>query len=157
MKTRTLISILILVLAVLIITGSCATGKKAYVAKDDEELYGVWDNMAYDETDKAAVFNFETDGVLQTYKSVNRTKKWWNGKFTITDKWIDDEGNIWYKILITEIKLDTISHIDTEKYFYLGKISDSGRVFEFSYSGYDYPPEINPDNLKYPSRVYWNW
>ena len=33
MKTRMLISILILVLVVLIIAGSCATGKKTYIAK----------------------------------------------------------------------------------------------------------------------------
>ena len=157
MKTRTVASILILVLTVMVIAGSCATGKKAYVAKDDEELYGAWSNLGYDETDAAHMFLFETDGVLQTYKTANTTKKWWNGKYTITDKWIDDEGNIWYKILITEIKLDTISLPDAEKYYYLGKISDSGRVFEFSYSGYDYPPEVNPDSLKYPYRVYWRW
>ncbi len=47
MKTKTLVSILILVLAVLIIAGSCATGKKAYVAKEDEELFGTWINPDY--------------------------------------------------------------------------------------------------------------
>ena len=155
MKARPLVSILILVLAVLIIVGSCATGKKAYVAMEDEEIYGAWHNPDYDETDKSAMFVFETDGILQTYKTASMTKKWWSGKYTITDKWIDDEGNIWYKFLVTDIKLEPISHSETEKYYYLGKISDSGRVFEFSSSGYDYPPEINPDNLKYPSVVHY--
>ena len=31
-------------MAVTIIAGSCATGKKAYVVKEDEELFGTWIN-----------------------------------------------------------------------------------------------------------------
>ncbi len=33
--------------------------------------------------------------------------------------------------------------------YVLAKISNSGKVFEFSWSGLDYPPEINPDSLRY--------
>ena len=45
MKTRRLVSILILVMAVLFIAGSCATGKKA--EKGVNELYGTWENEEY--------------------------------------------------------------------------------------------------------------
>ncbi len=86
---------------------------------------------------------------MQTYKTANITKEFWNAKYAITNKWIDDEGNIWYKWLMTDIKFGAISHPETDKYHYLGRISDSGRVFELSSSGYDYPNEVNPDSLKY--------
>jgi hypothetical protein len=48
MKTRTLVSILILVLAVLIIAGSCATMKKEISETDFFEAYsGTWINTDY--------------------------------------------------------------------------------------------------------------
>ena len=49
MKTRALISILIFVIVVLIIVGSCATGKKASVTERDlfKELSGTWVNTDY--------------------------------------------------------------------------------------------------------------
>ena len=101
------------------------------------------------------MFVFEPDGLLQTYKTDSMTKIYWDGKFTITDMWVDDEENTWYKLLITEVKLGSISHQEFEKYYYLSRISDSGRIFEFSFSGYDYPSEVNPDNLKYDYRIHY--
>ena len=49
MKTRTYVSILILVIAVLVIVGGCATGKKASVTERDifKELSGTWVNEDY--------------------------------------------------------------------------------------------------------------
>jgi hypothetical protein len=144
---------LILVLSVLIIAGSCATGKKAYVAKEDEELFGTWINTDYDEVQIAAKIIFDPNGVVRAYPTVSITKEWMIGKFTISDKWIDAEGNIWYKWLRTEAKGMSMS--DTSEHYYLGKISDSGRVLELNYSGYDYPTEVNPDSLKYAYSIYY--
>lgn len=45
MKTRTFISVVILIMAVLIIVGSCATEKLA--TKKSEILYGTWVNKDY--------------------------------------------------------------------------------------------------------------
>jgi len=45
MKTRMFVSTLILVFAVLITVGSCATRKKANVAQQDEALYGIADDL----------------------------------------------------------------------------------------------------------------
>ena len=56
MKTKTFVSILILVLAVMIVAGSCATKKEVvaekdfYVPKFDEEIHGTWINEEYDST-----------------------------------------------------------------------------------------------------------
>ena len=154
MKTKTFVLIAVMILAVLIIAGSCATGKKAYVVQEDEELFGTWINPDYDEKMvQATKFIYEPDGVLRGFETANTTKETMTAKFTITDKWIDDEGIIWYKWLLTDIRGSVLkTHSD---YYYLGKISDSGRVFEFSYSGSDYPPEVNPDNLRYNHRIYY--
>ena len=46
MKTRTLISVLILIMAVLVIAASCATDKMAYISKE-YEIYGTWVNPDY--------------------------------------------------------------------------------------------------------------
>ena len=51
MKTRAFVSILIFVLAVLIVVGSCATGKKA-VKAPIESLYGKLENPHYNKSDK---------------------------------------------------------------------------------------------------------
>ena len=48
MKTKTLVLILILTFTLLIIAGSCATQKQAYIPKINEELYGTWVNTDYD-------------------------------------------------------------------------------------------------------------
>ncbi len=39
--------------------------------------------------------------------------------------------------------------VGTGDYYCLGKISDSGTVLEVNFSSYDYPTEVNPDNLNY--------
>ena len=153
MKTRTFVSILILVLAVLIVVGSCATGKKAYVAKEDEELFGTWINPDYGQAQKAVKYIYKSDGVVRAYNAATSTEEFWSAKCTITDKWIDAEGNIWYKWLMTEAKGGAIS--DTAEYYFLGKISSSGRVLEQSFSSYEYPTDVNPDSLKYDYFIYY--
>jgi hypothetical protein len=47
MKPIATVSIMILVL---VTGGSCATGKKVYVSKEDEELFSTWVNPDYDES-----------------------------------------------------------------------------------------------------------
>ena len=48
MKTRMYVAIFVFMIAVLIIAGSCATQKQAYIPKTNEELYGTWVNTDYD-------------------------------------------------------------------------------------------------------------
>ena len=146
------VSILILFSAILIITGSVTTGKNTYVAKNKEELYGTWINPDYEEKAKPGKLTYDHNDVVRSYNTITSTKERWNWKFVITDKWIDDKGNIWYRWLITEAKFGAI--YDTEKQFYSGKISDSGKVLEYSYSTYNYPVEVNPDSLKYNYFIY---
>jgi hypothetical protein len=68
MKSRTFISILILVFVVMIIAGSCATGKKASVTKEDEVLFGTWINPDYDTTWGYGKIIIKPDGAYDEYK-----------------------------------------------------------------------------------------
>lgn len=96
---------------------------------------------------------FEPDGVERGYFVSTLTTESWIGNFTITDKWIDAEGTIWYKWLETVLEARYVSDHDVN--FCLGKISDSGRVLEFSISSYDYPNEAKSDSLKYDYHIYY--
>jgi len=152
MKTRTFVSILILVLAVLIIAGSCATKKKAYVAKENEELYGNWVNSDYNDTTRAAR-HIITDGLIQLHATDDSPRVAAINLYTITDKWYDSEGNIWYKAIITERAkketLGTDSLSSTEPIYVLAKISNSGKILEVVKYSVDYPTEFDPDELRY--------
>ena len=128
MKARMLVSILILVLAILIIAGSCATGNKAYVAKENEELYGNWFNSEYNDSSRAARHIIK-DGSIQLYSTDDSPRVAGINLYTITDKWHDSEGNIWYKAIITErAKKETLGTdrlSSTEPIYVLAKIEPS--------------------------------
>jgi hypothetical protein len=153
MKDRTFVLILILYTAVLVIAGSCGTMRKAYVAQEDEAFYGTWVNPDYGGLAKVEKVVHDPDGVLRFYSTATSTKESWRAKFIITGKWTDAQGNIWYQWLETEGEGGAI--VDTGDYYFLGKISDAGRVIEMSFSSYDYPTEVNPDSLKYDYRIYY--
>jgi len=153
MRTRTLVSILILVLAVLIVVGSCATGKKAYVAKEDEELYGTWVNPEYDGGIYYAKYVIKPDGTWDEYAMSNSNSPVGVGEYTITDKWTDSEGNKWYKNISTFFDDESIKNPDT--YYYLCKIDKTGNVHEMLWSSIDYPTEFDPDGLRYNYRIHY--
>ena len=145
MKNKTFILVVILILAVLIITISCATGKKAYVASENEELYGTWVNKDYNNSNHPAKHILNADGTFKLYTADYSTRVYQEGKFTITDKWSDSVDNIWYKFIITEWVAGSIK--STEPIYFLTKISNSGKILETVKSGIDYPTELSPDVL----------
>jgi hypothetical protein len=138
---------------VLIVFGSCATGKRVYVVEEDKELFGTWINTDYDDSDKIAMFILEPDGSIQVYEVSTSTADPWNNTYKITEKWIDDEGNIWYTYLDYDSTQGAISDLDPN--YTIVKISDSGRVLELSFSSYDYPTELSPDSLKFNYQIYY--
>ncbi len=143
MKIRTMI-LVALIIAVLIIVGSCATGKKAYVTKENEELYGTWVNTEYNETHihLPAKFVYHPDGTLAFYWTETSARKT-EGTFNIIEKWIDDEGNIWYKVI------RNITHPGKATLHTLNKISNSGMILESSFkpSG-EFPTILDPNDLR---------
>ena len=93
MKTRMLF-LVVLIMVVLLIAGSCATGKKAYVTQEDEELYVAWINTEYDFRSPPAKVVYHPDGTLEVYWTTKSNNKI-DGTSRIIEKWTEDEGNIW--------------------------------------------------------------
>jgi len=141
MKIRTLVLILILVLAALIIAGGYVTAQDAYVVKEDEELFGTWINTEYDEIGKDSKIVMKPDGKAEYYNA-STYRDFDKGEFVITNKWVDSKGNIWYA-LREEIPLYMI------RYYSLFKISDSGKTLQCIFNNRDYPTEIDPEDTRY--------
>jgi len=140
MKSRTFVSISILVVAVLIVVGSCANEKPDYISKD-YEIYGTWVNPDYGDGPMwhpKAVFN--PNGITDYYPSITATKPTPSqGQFFITNKWSDSKGNILYTF---------IYHFCDEKVYILAKISNSGKTLEMAMST-DYPEEMGLESSQY--------
>ena len=145
MKTRTIVSILILVLAVLIIVGSCATGKKASVTERNlfKELSGTWVNTEY--TGKWLGYEQKLivypDGKFEYYLLTTDTNPLRQGYLlTITEVWTDSEGIIWYKATLEEAG---------GPYYELGKISESGNTWETIGDAINNPTEWDTSKTRY--------
>ena len=155
MKSRTLVICLILVLVLLIIVGSCASGKNAYVKYPDEELYGTWINTEYKgSTVPFTIRVFNPDWTFEAYRlglsvweeDVEKTEEGWipaeHGTYKIEDKWMDTDGNAWYKIKMA------VGDVEDYEMGICGliRLSDSNNTFEMSFAFMDYPAEIDPNN-----------
>jgi len=144
MKTRTLISILILVLALLIICEGYATDKKV-TKKDYRFVSGTWINEDYNTRAFSAKYVVHRDGTFDTYNRTSDTGKESSGHYEIIDKWTDYEGNIWYKMhtwrgVIVEGKPND---------YELHKYSNSGKVLEYISRHGDFPTEMDENHLWY--------
>ncbi len=133
MKTRTLI-LVALIMAVLIIAGSCATDPMKYISKD-YEIYGTWVNPDYNNTDWHPKVVFNPNGKLDPYRAITATKTPSQSDFVITNKWIDNMGNVYYTLIL---KFQSL------QWYELLKISNSGKTLEINRSQSDYPKEIDP-------------
>ena len=147
-QTRTLVSILILIIAVLIVIGTCATGKITVIEKDEglKALIGIWTNLDYNYHPAArAKCIINPDGRYESYYTVDseRPANW--GQYTIHEAWKDSKGTIWYKATWT----DTWGTRPVQ--YEIGKIYDMGSTWESSWEYYDYPTELIVDHssMKY--------
>ena len=140
MKTRMFVSILILVLAVLIIAGSCATGKKAIKAPI-ESVYGTWANLYYNTKEYTAKCTIRPDGIIEVASHTELEYHHFDDiSFTIIESWLDSDGNKYYKV-------DEARGIDT--WYELWRINETDSVFELVRSQVVYPSEIDPNHLNY--------
>jgi hypothetical protein len=153
MKTKAFVSILFLVFAVMVIAGSCATGKKTYISEENlyKELAGTWINEEYEPTtvQKSPQVTVYSDGSYETYKmhsEMTAPLQSFGHYISIKKAWIDSKGKIWYQ--------GKGYFKSTKQTFYdIGKISDSGKVWEYVYSTVDYPDEMDSENFNY--RIYY--
>ena len=156
MKTGTMLLSSCVVLIALILLGSCAPGK--YVPKANEELYGTWINKSYSghydllNDDHAQKEVIDSNG-YHVFRFVDDFAEYYVGAETITSKWTDSEGNIWYKTYKggwnqNEIKTSVVPH-------FLYKLSKSATVRESVYANRDtytpsaFPTKIDPKDQSY--------
>jgi hypothetical protein len=141
MKRRSLVSILILVLIVLILVGSGTNEKKAYVATDEEELYGTWINPDI-LVQKKIIY---PDGKDETFYSKSAVNPFVTGQITIVKKWIDRKGDVYYHCTWS-------SNVEPSTQYWLVRISDSGNAMETVSSPIDFPKKVDPNDLDYGIR-----
>ncbi len=130
MKTRRLLSIFILLVAVLVLFA----GKKISI----EDTYGTWVNSDYSVSAEAEVIICNPDETVIGYSKATDTDIDWTLQYTITDSWYDDEGNLCVKYEGAVDRVQTSSHL-----YFLNKFSNDGTVWELVWSGVDYPTEMS--------------
>jgi len=146
MKTRMFISILILVLAVLIIAGSCATRK---IAISDEELsnayVGAWINPDATYYQK---FEFLSDRKWQEYYRLVSDSVSEYGEHTIIDQWKDKDGNIFFESKFKTVRSGVSG-------FFLVKTNNSENTLEMLIEYGEYRIETwDPDSV-FAYRIYY--
>ena len=144
MKSRTLVSILIFILAVLIIRDGYATDKKV-TKRDYRFVEGTWTNEEYNSHPHMGKYVLRRDGTFDSYFTTSDTEKEGANHYIIVEKWTDSEGNIWYKRHVWGgAKVE--GHPGG---YALDKFSNSGNVWEYIESGADFPTEIDKNHPYY--------
>lgn len=140
-----------LVLLPLILLSSCG-----YRPKANEELYGTWTNESYGVM-TSAIFMPQKEVIDASghvaYTNISDHDPAGKGTERIASKWIDSEGNIWYKTFGTISNGDKVLTIQT-----LHKLSKSATVQEYvsvwlsKPDPNNYPTKIDPKDANY--RIY---
>jgi hypothetical protein len=147
MKTRTYVSILILVLAVLIISEGFAQKKKVIPIEDAvKKLEGVYVNTEHSGYDyyrhpqKRVIF---TNGKMNIYTKATNQSPSYQTEYSIEESWSDSTGIIYCKAIV---KIRSGSFISLE----LWKLDANGDVFEVMFNFY-YPNE--DVSQEYPAKI----
>jgi hypothetical protein len=130
------------------LTGPVLAGENEYKATDDEELFGTWVNMDYQEGENLTHAPQKLTikpGECGLYSSINDSEPMWIEEIHISHKWTDAKGNIWYKHRWKAGKMGSG--------FTLCKISESGKTLEYIYSQWEYPKELDINSEYY--RVFY--
>jgi hypothetical protein len=125
-------------------------GEKTYVVKENEELYGTWENPNYVGGKSHGTFRkviFRADMTFENFRWLEgQDVGVYSGAYNVTDKWTDSKGNVWYRV-----------HWKTSLWEHYGlfKVSNSGNKCEFVTDPieYGYPKKIDPKAFTY--RVYY--
>lgn len=112
---------------------------------DTDIIYGLWSNRGYYDNSLPQKIEFNYDGTYATYKNLIDVDTNSRGTYQITKKWSDSKGNIWYEIIITDLKIGKI--------YQLTRVDKKGRKLEFNSDKYNYPSKLDPDEKGY--YIYW--
>lgn len=142
---KALIAPLVVALAIVSL-GSCDSGR--YVARPNEELYGVWQNENMGEQ-KVAI---AADG-FKTFNLTADDKPLYEGKLQIAAKWTDSKGNLCYKAYQT-VTSRTAALKET-RFQVLYQLGKSGTVLEGvntpvrEFDPSAFPARLDPTNSSY--------
>jgi hypothetical protein len=132
---------LMLSVTIVIFAANVISGKWAYFAKDDEKFYGTWVNTDYAGSSISQKIIYKADGTFEIFRTADSKEPNGRGRYLITGKWNDSEGNIIYK-----------SHWVgdwSEEAYQLTRISNSGNTFESALAYVEYPTNIDLNNIWY--------
>ena len=150
MKTGKLVLSISSVFAVLFFIGTLATAENPISEEDFYNAFvGTWVNEEYSGGDglEQKIIN-HPDGTWESYSKVY-SKGWvLSGKETITDKWTDSKGNIWYKAKgeILTVKWN---------YYRYGKFSISDNTWEYIISMGNNPIEKWEPDFQHSYHIYY--
>jgi len=140
-KTRVLAIFLFGLLTVLAASGQ----NKPVTVKPDDPLFGTWVNTEYEGAKnylavKAVIF---PECKEWDYIKMSDTEPLWEGRFTIVEAWIDEEGNHWYKTKGGSDYYPWPSKEPQFKGFGLTRINAAGTIMEGVSRESGYPEEIS--------------
>ena len=148
MKVRTLILCVILLIAVFIIIGSCATNRKVVMSEEEIQgiLVGTWTNSEYNKVLNHGKYVIHPDGGRDLYfTEESDVPACTMLQYTFDDVWKDSRGNMWYRAR-------WIATCDKQnEYYELGKLDRSHAVWELVFAVDSFPTEL-VNNSRY---VYW--
>lgn len=114
-----------------------------------EDIWGTWVNTEqpkgkYHHVEEKRVFS--PDGMFKFYYYESSQSPEFEGTYTITERWTDSEGNIWYKM---KAEGKSIKYRDKVQWYLLSRISDSGKTLEYVYHPLDYHKKLDPNHPSY--------
>ena len=161
LRNSRFLSIFILIIVVLIIAGSCATGKKIISTnKAIRQFEGVYVNTEYTGyvelyPQKRVIYQ---DGRMEVYDKATNKSPTYKNEYTIDESWSDSAGIV-YSTVIVEW---TPTGNTTLELWKLDKRNDTFEVNFNLYSLYEdvskeYPTKIDPDLDDFPNSIYSIW
>jgi hypothetical protein len=148
-----LLTIFILITAVLIVAGSCATRQKTLSTDEFLKIYsGTWMNTDYSgvewEFQKLVI---KPDGMWDTYATDIVNQRSCHGNTILIDCWTDSDGVRWYRVY-----KDLGYLCGSDRLYEYGKITNSGNTLEYLFRlGTGEIKKWDPDNPHYEYRIYY--
>ena len=106
-----------------------------------DEICCTWINTAYTSGNPPQKLVFHFDGTFASYTKSDSIDALRRGMFSITKKWRDSGGNIWYQIKMQDPKSATR--------YKLAKISHDGKILEFICKTDQYPLKMSSTDADY--------
>jgi len=128
-----------------VLTSMCSCVSNRYRPTNNEEMYGTWINEEYNSCVFPGKLVVNPDRTWEMFVSISDSDPFSTGKFLITDKWTDEEGNVWYKNEVYVFSYLEVEYPgDTVSAYEIWKIDKYGTMKENWMGNTDYPTNLAP-------------